>query len=91
MNISFNTNIIKDIYDEIFSHGVSIEDIYQYLNNNNIDGCRISKMLDEDEANKIEIRVSHIPIEGIRACLIMITPSEYRITNKNKKKKTIRV
>ena len=87
MTISFNSKLIKDIYDEIFSHGLTIEDIYKYFDENDINGCRIVKILDEDEVNKIEIRISDLSSEEVEAVHIMIALTEYRITGINKKVK----
>jgi hypothetical protein len=85
MTISFNSKLIKDIYDEIFSHGITIEDVYRYFDENDINGCRIIKMI--DEINKIEVRIGDLSSEEINAQSVMITLIEYRYTGINKKDK----
>ena len=86
MTISFNSKLIKDIYDEIFSHGLTIEDIYKYFDENDINGCRIIKTID-DEAYKFDIRVSDLSSEEINAHSIMVILTEYRYAGINKKEK----
>jgi len=83
MTISFNLKLIKDIYDEIFSHGLTIKDVYQYFDENNINGCRIIKTI--DETYKFDICISDLSSEEINATHIMAMLIEYRATGINKK------